>query len=181
MKILLITSNDNKIREFKLFLEPEITVEVLKMEYPELKSDGPEEITELAAKQLAEKLGRAVVVEDSGFFIRALNEFPGTCTKYVFKRIGNEGLLKVMKEIKDRTCYYKSAIGYCEPGKKPVSFLGIEEGKVALKALGKNGWGQDPIFVPKGKNKTYGQLRKKGDINLFRTRALERLKKYLTG
>ncbi|MBN1156317.1 non-canonical purine NTP pyrophosphatase [Candidatus Woesearchaeota archaeon] len=179
MKVFLITSNENKIREFKLFLEPQIEVEAYQFEYPEIRSDDPCEITEVAAKQLAEKLKKPVIVEDSGFFIRALDEFPGTCTKYVFQRIGNEGLIKTMKGIKDRSCFYKSAIGYCEPGQKPVSFLGIEEGKVALKPAGKNGWGQDPIFIPKGKSKTYGQMRKKGDINFFRRRALEKLKRFL--
>ena len=84
-----------------------------------------------------------------------------------------------MRGIKNRKCFYKSAIGYCEPSKEPVGFLGIEEGKVSEKEIGKNGWGQDPIFIPKGKKKTYGELRKKGDVNLFRMRSIEKLKKFL--
>ena len=179
MNLTLITSNENKIREFKLLLEPEIKVEPLKLAYPELRSDDPAEIVEMAAMQLAYKLERPVIVEDSGFFVDALGGFPGTCTAYVSKRIGNKGLLKIMKSVKNRKCWYKSAIGYCEPGKKPISFLGVEEGKVALKELGSKGWGQDPIFIPKGKKKTYGQLRKGNDVNVFRRRAIERLKEYL--
>ena len=184
--ITLITSNPNKLREFKAVLEPEVKVEHMKLEYPELRSDSPEEIVKLAAKQLADMLGKAVVVEDSGFFIRALSGFPGTCTAYVFKRIGNEGLLRVMKNVKDRACYYKSAIGYCEPGEDAVAFSGVEEGRVAQKVRGKFGWGQDPIFMPFGKRQTYGELRNpkrkdadKYSVNIFRKNALEKLKAFL--
>ncbi len=173
--IYLVTSNRNKVKEFKEVLEPKIKVEQIEMEYPELRSDDPEEIVKLAAKQLSNILKKAVVVEDSGFFIRALNGFPGTCTKYIYERIGNKGFLKLMKNVKDRTCYYKSAIGYCEPGKEPVSFSGIEEGKVSEKEKGDNGWGQDSIFIPKDKDKTYGEISGKK----FRKQAILKLKKFL--
>jgi len=175
----LVTSNKNKVNEFKLVLEPEFKVEQIKLEYPELRSDDPEEVVKMAAKQLSEILDKTVVVEDSGFFIKSLKGFPGTCTKYNFERIGNKGFLKLMKGKKDRTCYYKSAIGYCEKGKDPVSFLGIEEGKVSSKEKGNKGWGQDPIFIPKGKRKTYGELREKNSVNVFRKKALLKLKDYL--
>ena len=177
---ILITNNENKIREFELAMKgPGVKFEVLRVEKPELRSDDPCEIVKVAAKTFAERLGKAVVVEDSGLFIEALKDFPGTCTKYVYERIGNSGILKAMKGAKNRRCWYKSAVGYCKPGKEPVCFLGVEEGKIAEKEKGKNGWGQDPIFIPKGKNRTYGELREKGDVNLFRKEAVEKLKKYL--
>lgn len=84
-----------------------------------------------------------------------------------------------MKNIKDRKVYYKNAIGLCKPKKKPVIFLGEEEGKMSSKILGEKGWGMDPIFIPKGKTKTYGQIRKPGDIDKFRKISLLKLKKYL--
>jgi XTP/dITP diphosphohydrolase len=179
MEINLITHNPNKVREFKLILEPEIKVNHIDFEYPELRSDEPTEVVKIAAKSLCEKLNKPIVVEDSGFFIEKLNDFPGTCTAYIHKRIGNQGIIKLMKGIKNRKCFYKSAIGYCEPGKEPIGFLGIEEGKVALKILGNKGWGQDPIFIPKKSTKTYGQIRKEGDVNLFRKNSLLKLKKWL--
>ena len=179
MEINLITHNKNKVKEFKLLLEPHTNVNNIDFDYPELRSDDPTDIVNVAAKSLAEKLQKTVVVEDSGFFIESLGDFPGTCTSYVHKRIGNEGIIKIMKGNKKRKCFYKSTIGYCEPGKEPISFLGIEEGKVADKPAGNKGWGQDPIFVPKGKQKTYGQIRSGNDVNLFRKRAIEKLKSYL--
>lgn len=177
---VLITHNDRKIEEFRAVLKGSgVAFEIMKLEYPELRSDDPCEIARTAAKALCERMKKPVVVEDSGLFIEALKDFPGTCTKYVYKRIGNAGILRLMKGVKNRRCWYKSAVGYCEPGKEPVCFLGSEEGKIAAKERGKNGWGQDPIFVPKGESRTYGELRKKGGVNLFRKEAIEKLKDYL--
>lgn len=174
---VLITGNEQKIKEFRLILGDSFGV--LKAEKPELRSDDPGEIVRVAAKTFSEKLNKAVVVEDSGLFIAALKGFPGTCTKYVCERIGNRGILKLMKGKQNRECSYKSAIGYCEPKKEPVCFLGVEEGKISEEERGKKGWGQDPIFIPKGKNRTYGEIRKKGDVNSFRKEAIEKLKDFL--
>lgn len=179
MRMNLVTQNPNKVKEFRLILEPEIEVKQIKVDYPELRSDDNVEIVKLAAKMLCEKFGKAIVVEDSGLFIDALRGFPGTVTAYTAKRIGNKGILKLMKGIENRKCQYKSAIGYCEPDKDPVAFEGAEEGTIAEEERGEQGWGEDPMFIPKGETKTYGELRKEGDINLFRKRALEKFREYL--
>lgn len=179
---ILVTGNENKAKEFRLLLEGSgIKFEVVNAEKPELRSDDPCEIVKGAAKTFAERLGKAVVVEDSGLFIDALKGFPGTCTKYAYERIGNSGIMKVMKGAKNRRCWYKSAVGYCKPGKEPVCFLGSEEGRIAEREKGRGGWGQDPIFIPRGKNKTYGETRKPGDANAFRKEAIGKLREFLKG
>lgn len=177
--INFITSNLGKVKEFKQILEPEIKINHIKLSYPELRSDNPEEIARMSAEMLANKLKKNVVVEDSGLFIKALNEFPGTCSAYIHKRIGLSGILKLMKGIKDRRCTYKSAVAYCEPKKKPVSFLGEEKGKVAVKIRGSYGFGHDPIFIPEGSNKTYGKMKNCEEIKQFRRKAVLKLKNYL--
>ena len=78
MIINFVTCNKNKVREFKQILKDKFEVEQLAIDYPELRSDDPEEIVKLAVKQLADKLGKTVVAEDSGLFVKALNGFPGT-------------------------------------------------------------------------------------------------------
>ena len=177
MKIYLVTSNKFKAAEFKTILEPKIKVEHIQLEYPEIKSDDPEEIARLAAKQLAEQLQKPVVVEDSGLFIKALNGFPGTCSAYIHKRIGLDGILRVMKGIKYREAMYMSAVGYCEPGKEAVSFLGTEKGKISDKIKGKYGFGHDPIFIPEGSKNTYGEM--KDYKKKFRKMAILKLVDYL--
>ena len=176
---LLITGNKEKIREFEIILKGKVKFEVLKVEKPEIQSDDTGEIARTAAKFCADKMGKPVVVEDSALVIEALSGFPGPYTKYVYERIGNSGLVKLMEGKKNRRCWYKSAIGYCEPGKAAMCFLGEEEGMVATKERGREGWGQDRIFIPKGSRKTYAETRKEGSVNEFRKLAIENLKEYL--
>ncbi|HLC95718.1 MAG TPA: RdgB/HAM1 family non-canonical purine NTP pyrophosphatase [Candidatus Nanoarchaeia archaeon] len=179
MKICLITSNKGKVKEFKQILEPKIKVEHIEMSYPEMRSDDPREIAELAAKQLADIIGKPIVVEDSGLFITALNEFPGTCSAYIHKRIGLRGILDLMKGARNRAAYYKSAVGFCMPGKEPLSFLGIEKGKIAAAVRGKNGFGHDPIFIPQNSGKTYGEMDFPEEKKKFRRMAVLKLVKFL--
>jgi len=179
MKIYFITCNKGKVKEFKAILEPKVNVEQIAIDYPELRSDNPEEIAKLAAKQLADILKKPVVVEDSGLFIKALNDFPGTSSAYIHKRIGLNGILNLMKNIKDKTAFYKSAVGYCEPGKEPLSFLGIEKVKIAKKIRGKNGFGHDPIIIPEKSRKTYGEIENVEEVKKFRRKAVLKLLKFL--
>ena len=197
MQINLVTTNLGKVREFKVILRDKVKVNHINQEYNELRSDNPEEIAKDAAKRLVDKLKKPIVVEDSGLFIKALNDFPGTCSSYIHKRIGLKGILKLMGNVDDRSCYYRSAVGYCEPGKEPISFLGEEQGSIAEKIKGSHGFGHDPIFVPEGtrkpsdKNdsvsgtnsvgieKTYGEIKNCENIKKFRRIAVEKLKEYL--
>src|SRR3989344_4409602 len=175
MEINFATHNENKVREFREILEPSVKVNHIEMSYPEMRSDEPEEIARMSAEMLANKLKKTVVVEDSGLFIEALNEFPGTCSAYIHKRIGLEGIIKLMKGIKNRNCTYKSAVAYCEPNKKPISFLGEEKGTIAKNVRGNFGFGYDPIFIPEGSKKTYGEMENVEEVKKFRRRAVEKL------
>ena len=177
--INFVTSNKNKVKEFRQILEPEIKIYHIKISYPEMRSDNPEEIARQSADVLANKLRKTVVVEDSGLFIDSLNDFPGTCSAYVHKRIGLRGIIKLMKGIKNRNCTYKSAVAHCEPGKKAISFLGEEKGKVAEKIKGHFGFGHDPMFIPEGSSKTYGEIKNCEEIKKFRRRAVLKLREFL--
>jgi len=72
-----------------------------------------------------------------------------------------------------------SAVAYCEPGKNPVSFLGTEKGRIAKKIRGKYGFGHDPIFIPEGSKRTYGEMKNVKEVKRFRTRAVLKLVEYL--
>ncbi len=179
MKILFATHNPGKVREFKQILEGVAEVEQIDDEIDERRSDDPEEIVRDKAKRLAERHNKIVVAEDSGLFIKALNDFPGTCSAYIHKRIGLNGILKLMDGVSERGCEYKSAVGYCEPGKKVMSFLGKEKGTIALSEKGKNGFGHDPIFIPEGSSQTYGEMDNYDEVKKFRRMAVLKLMNYL--
>ena len=59
--------------------------------------------------------------------------------------------------------------------KKPIHSLGIIEGIISKNKKGKNGFGYDPIFIPKGKKQTFGQMKSSKNIKLIID--LKRLKK----
>ena len=176
MKIYFVTCNKGKVREFKQILDS-IEVEQVAIDYPELRSDDPEEIAALAAKQLASILKKPIVVEDSGLFIKSLNDFPGTVSSYAHKRIGLAGILKLMEGKKDRVAFYKSAVAYCSPGKEPISFLGTEKVTISKKIKGTKGFGHDPITIPEKSKKTYAELG--DDKKKFRKRAILKLVKFI--
>ena len=179
LTINFVTSNPGKVMEFRQILGPEIKVNHIKISYPEMRSEDSGEIARNSAKELAEKLKKNVVVEDSGLFIQALNGFPGTYSATIHKKIGLNGILKLMEGVKDRNCLYKSAVACCKPGKKPISFLGEEKGNIAESIRGNFGFGHDPIFIPEGSSKTYGEMENCEEVKKFRRRAVLKLSRYL--
>ena len=64
--------------------------------------------------------------------------------------------------------------------KNLVSVIGKVEGKISNKAIGKNGFGYDPIFIPNNEKKTFGQMpfSKKYKID-HRFKAFKKIKKFL--
>ena len=151
--INFVTSNKGKVREFKQILEPSIKVNHIELSYPEIRSEDSEEIARHSAKALAEKFKKTSCSRRFLLFIEALNGFPGTYSATVHKKIGLEGILRLMKNIKNRKCVYKSAVAYCEPGKTPVSFLGTENGTIANSIKGTFGFDHDPLFHSAGRQK----------------------------
>ena len=63
--------------------------------------------------------------------------------------------------------------------KKPIQSLGIVNGKISREKVGKNGFGYDPIFIPNGKNKTFGQMKYFDKLKIdHRMKAYKKIKKF---
>lgn len=180
MKITLVTGNKAKLISARQFLEPYgIEVDNEKMDTTEIQSDSIEEIAAFSAKEACEKLKRPVLKNDTGFFIEALNGFPGAFTHQVMSQIGTDGVLKLMKGIKNREAYYLEAFAYCEYGKEPVVFTSKTKGRIALRKSGKYGMRIDPMFIPEGKDKTMAHYNDQERFKLWNTSAYDELAKYL--
>ena len=108
------------------------------------------------------KCKKPVIIEDDGLFINALGGFPGPYSSYVFKTIGNEGILNLVKT--KRNAKFQSIIAFCDKKKKPILFEANVNGKISKKMQGR-GWGFDPIFIPSRKSKTYAELSNKNEIS----------------
>ncbi len=159
-KVRLVTGNPGKAKEFRE-LGKIYGVEVVIIDLPkvEIQNDSLETISVVSAIDLGSRLGNAICVEDAGLFIESLKGFPGPYSSYVYKTIGVQGIIKMMEGIKNRRAYFKSVITYYNPRTQILrTFTGVVRGFIANEARGSEGFGFDPIFIPKGYEKTFAEL-----------------------
>ncbi len=172
LSVFFITSNEGKFREVKAIAERYgIDVKWLNRKYIEPQGESLEEIARLSALNLAREVNEPFFIEDSGLFIEALNGFPGPYSSYVFKTIGNEGILKLMRGVKNRKAYFKAVIAYFD-GRDIHVFTGVVEGEIANEIRGTKGFGYDPIFLYG--DKTFAEMGEEKNEVSHRRRALEK-------
>ncbi|MDI6846594.1 MAG: XTP/dITP diphosphatase [Candidatus Bathyarchaeia archaeon] len=161
--IFFATNNINKFNEArKVLAEYKIAMGMLRAKTLEVQSDNLEEIAKTSILQAFEKCHLPIIVEDAGLFIDALNGFPGTYAAYVYKTIGNRGLLRLMENIENRKAKFQSVIAYHSSElKSPICFKGEAIGEITRgerKGKHKSGFGFDPIFKPANSNKTFAEM-----------------------
>lgn len=155
--VILITGNKNKEKEIRTLLSKfKIDLEVMDLDLPEIQSDSIEEIAMDYARKAYEIIKKPLICEDTGLFIDILKGFPGPYSSFVFKTIGNEGILKLMKDEEKRKARFVSVIAY-KDSKNEMTFVGEAIGSITNEKRGL-GWGFDPIFMPDGSTKTFGEM-----------------------
>jgi XTP/dITP diphosphohydrolase len=180
-KIYFVTTNKGKLLEANTILQPfGIRLYQIEDEKPELQEADLKKIVVYAAEQLAKKHKKAVLVEDSGLFLRAYQDFPGALTKHIHHAIGFDGLFRLL-EGKTRKAYFKAAICYAEPGKKPAVFEGILKGRIADKAYagGHDQLVHDQIFIADGYEKTLSLMQEEKQKISHRTKAFQKFAKFM--
>lgn len=146
-----------------------IEIEWLRRRLPEIQADELEFIVKEAAKQVLKTLRKPFIIEDSGLFIEALNGFPGPYSAYVERKIGNEGILKLMKGVGQRKAEFRCVVAFSE-GRKVKLFKDAVRGRITHSIRGRFGFGFDPIFCPQGEERTLAQM-KMEEKNRFSHRA----------
>jgi XTP/dITP diphosphohydrolase len=178
MNIIFITGNKHKFREAERILkEYDVIIERKDVDCEEIRSESCEEIALKCLRLLRRKVNKPFFVEDSGLFISALNGFPGTLSSWVFKKIGNEGILKLLREERIRDAYFLSAIAAWN-GRKEKVFIGRVDGYISYECKG-GGFGYDPIFIPAGSNKTFGEDEKIKSLCSHRRNSLKKLAEWI--
>jgi XTP/dITP diphosphohydrolase len=158
-EVYFATGNKNKFQEAAELFEvhaPDIKLLHFEFDHREIRSDDVKEVAEEATQAAYAKLGKPVFTEDTGLFVDALNGFPGSYSKWVLKKLGTSGLLKLLKGAEDRAARFEAAVSFTD-GSSQMSFKGVCEGKIADSERGKNGFGYDPIFVPDGYYDTFAE------------------------
>jgi XTP/dITP diphosphohydrolase len=158
--LILVTHNKGKLAEaseiaarYKIRLQmPEGKIEKL-----EIQADTLEEVSRFSAIDAYPKIRKPLVVDDSGLFINYLKGFPGVYSAYAVPTIGNNGILKLMRGVKDRKAYFECCVSFTD-GNIVKSFTERVNGKIVDEARGERGFGFDPIFSADGFNgATFGE------------------------
>jgi len=193
-EIVIGTNNSGKLREIKDLLPKYYKISSPK----DYKLKSPKENGKtflknslIKAKHFSKKTGKICIADDSGLEIRILNNEPGIYSarwggkKNDFDLAISKIYSKLQKKDKNWRKKKVSAKFICALTifglkKKPIQSLGVINGKVSKTKLGKNGFGYDPIFIPKGYNLTFAQMNKSKKYKIdHRAIAFKKIKKFL--
>ena len=175
-EIYFITSNRGKFTEAQRIAENYgIRMIWKRVEYFEPQGDSLEYVARKSAEIIREMVNERFIIEDSGLFIEHLKGFPGVYSSYVFKTIGNEGILKLMEGVKNRKAVFRSVVAFCG-GDDIKIFSGEVEGKISFVQRGSGGFGFDPIFEVDGR--TFAEMGEDKDLISHRRRAMEKFLKW---
>lgn len=159
--IFLVTGNIHKFNEARLVLkEFGLSTAMLNVDVVEIQADNLENIAKASAVDAAKKCNLPIITEDAGLFINALNGFPGPYSSYVFRTIGTQGILRLMRDTKRRDATFHAVVAFCSPNhKSPTCYHGKAKGKIAKQISGTRGFGFDPIFLPDAsKSQTFAEM-----------------------
>jgi len=190
MKIVIASSNKGKIKEIKKILDNFEVIPYTDLIEPfEIEESGKtfKENAIIKAKAIYKKLPKFIVLaDDSGISVPILGNMPGIYSA----RFAGEGasdrdnLNKLINELKKRNikktpAFYTAAIAIATPY-GVFTTHGFMRGEVIDEARGNKGFGYDPLFIPKGFEKTLGELDEEIKKSIsHRTKALDLAKKIL--
>ncbi len=195
-KIVLGTSNANKLREVKEMLEP-LNYQVLGMKDIDLAGFEVDEDGETfeanalkKAREIAQASGLAVLADDSGLEVDYLNGAPGVYSaRYSGENATNESNnAKLLAELvgvpqRKRTARFVCALAYVDLEKEIEHIVrGEVEGQILDQLVGDNGFGYDPLFYLKEIGMTFGQADAEVKHSYsHRGRALVKMREFLEG
>lgn len=186
-KLVVATHNPGKVPEIAALLEGRFEL----VSAGELGLPEPDETETtfagnalLKARHAAEKSGLVAIADDSGLSIAALDGAPGI---YSARWAGPKkdfalAIAKVEERLEetgsdDRAAWFTSALAVAWPGGPAVIVEGRVDGTLVFPPRGTRGFGYDPIFVPEGRDVTFGEMEPQAkDAISHRARAFEKLK-----
>ena len=193
-KLLIGTNNKGKYKEIRDLLPKYIkTYSTSEFNLKSPKEDGLTfvENSLIKSKYFSKKTKLICLADDSGLEIDLLDKNPGIYSA----RWGGKGgdfdkaINRVYRELKKKDKKWKQkkikarficalSISYLD--KKISSVLGKVEGYISNEPRGSNGFGYDPIFIPKNKNKTFGEMSSLQKYKMdHRFDAFKKIKKFL--
>jgi len=172
-KLLIGTNNKGKLKEIKDLLPNNLKIyspQNFNIKSPTEDGKTFEENSLIKARYFSKKSKMLSLSDDSGLEVDILEKNPGIYSarwggkKGDFKKAMN----RVFKELdkkdknwkkKEITARFVCALTVHDSNKKLISSIGKIEGSISPVMKGKNGFGYDPIFIPKGKKITFGEMK----------------------
>jgi len=169
MKLLIATTNKNKVREIEAILGTKNNFEIVNLNNiqspPEVVEDAPsfEGNAVKKASTLAEYANMLTLADDSGIEVAALDGRPGVLSaRYGGSKLTDfERSLKLLEELipfTNRDARFTCVIAIATPCGKTFTATGHCYGEIALEPKGENGFGYDPIFYIPQLGKTMAEL-----------------------
>lgn len=182
MDVLVVSKNKNKLREIQQILGRK--VEGISLRVKEDRKTFEKNALKKAFAGFKKYRNCFVIADDSGLMVDSLNGRPGVYSARYASPPTSENLcnklLKEMKNKKNRKAKFVCIIALILPSGRKKIFKGVCKGKIAHNMFGENGFGYDPVFIPQGFKKTFGQLSSKTKNRLsHRGKALKKLAFYM--
>ncbi len=194
LKLLIGTNNKGKYKEIRDLLPKYIkTYSTTEFNLRSPKENGLTftENSTIKSKYFSKKTKLVCLADDSGLEIDLLDKNPGIYSARWGGKRGdfNKAINRVYRELSKRDKHWKQkkirarficvlSISYLD--KKIASVSGKVEGYISTTPKGKNGFGYDPIFVPKNKIKTFGEMSSLQKYKIdHRYNAFRKIKKFL--
>ena len=193
-ELLIGTNNKGKYKEIKDLLPKYIkTYSTSEFKLKSPKEDGLtfEENSIIKSKHFSKKTKLICLADDSGLEIDILDKSPGIYSARWGGKKGDfkKAINRVYKELSKKDKNWKDkkikarficSLSICYLDKKIASVLGKVEGHISPKPKGANGFGYDPIFIPRNKRKTFGEMNSLQKYKIdHRFVAFQKIKKFL--
>ena len=193
--LLIGTNNRGKLKEIRDLLPKRIKTlspQNFKIKSPRENGKTFKQNSLIKSKFFSKKTNLLCLADDSGLEIDVLNKKPGIYSARWGGKNSNfkKAIKKVYKELNKKDKDWKNkkkikaqficALSISYLNKEIVCVEGKVEGKISHKPKGKNGFGYDPIFIPKGSKKTFGEMKLSKKYKLdHRYKAFKKIKKFL--
>ena len=192
-EIIIGSNNAGKIKEIRDLLPKTYKVfspKDFKLKSPKENGKSFLQNSLIKAEYYSKKSGKICIADDSGLEIDILNKAPGIFSARWGGRKSNFNIAikKVFRELNKKDKKWKEkkivarficALTIFRIKKKPIHSLGIIEGMISKTKKGKNGFGYDPIFIPKGRKQTFGQMKPSAKYKIdHRFKAFKKIKKF---
>jgi len=193
-KLLIGTNNKGKLKEIRDLLPKNIktlSTYDFKLKSPKETGKTFEQNSLIKSKHFSKKTKLICLADDSGLEIDLLNKKPGIFSarwggknanfkkaiKKVYKELDKKDKNWKIKKIKAR---FICALSVSYLNRKIACVIGKIEGSISNKPKGSNGFGYDPIFIPNGKLKTFGEMSPSQKYKKdHRFNAFKKIKKFL--